>query len=279
MLGFLCRISVQLALPLLLFVLTSLPTSAQSIHSRFGVQFKYDAYASLLDKHVGTDGRVDYAAIKANPADLEAFIVELMGLYTDEYDSWDDAAKTAFWINCFNAYCIRSVVNHYPLPPGTPLEKLPGVFDKNLHVVKGEQYTLNQMLNEQLLANLKNPKIHFAVVAGQTGIAALANQPYTGEALGDQLDARIKAFVSNPELFAINHQDKTIQLPAVLQKLAGDFLALFEADAPFEWGEPEEKALIHCLLPYLSLSDSESLKSDKYKVVYAPIQTDLNEKH
>ena len=77
--------------------------------------FSYLEYADAL-KHVGPDGRVDYAALKADRASLDAFVEQLARVSPlnrpEAFPENDD--KLAYWINAYNALALDAVLDRYP---------------------------------------------------------------------------------------------------------------------------------------------------------------------
>ena len=96
------------------------------------------------------DNRVDYAAVKKNPALLDKLVdfieTAKVGDYTkEEYMS--------FGINSYNLLVIKTVVDNYPMT--SPLE-VSGFFDGIKVTVAGKKTTLNNYEKKELLQRYKD---------------------------------------------------------------------------------------------------------------------------
>src|SRR5438552_3140616 len=61
------------------------------------------------------DGTVDYAGLKQDPADLEAYLRARESVTAEDYATFKREEKLAFWIDAYNAYTVKLVVDHYPV--------------------------------------------------------------------------------------------------------------------------------------------------------------------
>ena len=64
-------------------------------------EMRHDLYDGVLQKHVDSQGRVNYAALKSNPQALESYL-DLLAAASPE-DLPTPQARLAFWINAYNA--------------------------------------------------------------------------------------------------------------------------------------------------------------------------------
>ena len=60
-------------------------------------------------------GRVDYAALKARPGELDAYLGELAAVTRPEFDRWEKPGQLAFLINLYNAATLHLIVENYPV--------------------------------------------------------------------------------------------------------------------------------------------------------------------
>ena len=61
------------------------------------------------------DDRVDYAALKKNRAALDRYLANLEQLASDAFAVFSREEQYAFWINAYNAYTLKAIIDHYPL--------------------------------------------------------------------------------------------------------------------------------------------------------------------
>ena len=82
-------------------------------------------YNDLLQKHVTKDGIVDYKSFKADEAKLDTYISYLEK--TTPASSWSENKQKAFWINAYNAYTIKLILENQSWT-SNKMEKQPGKF-------------------------------------------------------------------------------------------------------------------------------------------------------
>ena len=100
----------------------------------------------------------------------------------------------AFWINAYNAYTIRLVLDHYPVSSikdiGSKI-KIPFVttpWAAKFFSIGGEKMSLDNIEHGTLRKNYNDPRIHFALVCASISCPRLRNEAYTAAALEKQLD-------------------------------------------------------------------------------------------
>ena len=177
------------------------------------------ATASLLAKVVDAQGNVNYAALKRNPAELQALLKRI--------DAFDAAAakpadREAFYLNAYNVLVIGEVVERYPLES---VEKVPGFFDKNLVRVAGEQLTLNDLETRKLRQPYADPRVHFALVCGARGCPRLSRTAYDGAQLDAQLTAQARRVLQDPTFIRVDAKARKAQISQIFKWYEADFQA------------------------------------------------------
>jgi hypothetical protein len=148
----------------------------------------------LLQKHVNETGKVDYTGFKEDRALLDAYLAELAGFPVEK--SWPRAHKMAYWINAYNAFTIKLIVDQYPI------NSIRDLHDGNPWDVKwislGEKtYSLNNIENDILRPQFKDARIHFAVNCAAKSCPPLANKAFTAKNLDELLDQQTQKFINN----------------------------------------------------------------------------------
>jgi len=173
------------------------------------------------------DGRVDYAGLKAHPEDLKVY---LESLAVADLGGWTRERRVAFWVNAYNAITVQAILNNYPIRrsglaglafPANSIRQISGVWDKLSWRVAGGQVTLDTIENTKLRAELKEPRIHFAIVCASIGCPKLSSTAYTADHLAAQLDAAADAFARDPE--KVRLADGKLYLSHIFDWFAGDF--------------------------------------------------------
>ncbi len=150
---------------------------------------------SLLQKHVNTEGRVNYKSFQADQPVLDSFLV-LMSAHPP-LPEWTREEQMAYWINAYNAFTIDLILDNYPV---SSIMRLDGgkTWDVRRIKIGSKKYSLNQIENDILRPQFKDPRIHFAINCAARSCPPLLNRAYTAGQLDSLLDERTRAFVNDP---------------------------------------------------------------------------------
>ena len=162
------------------------------------------------------EGRVDYAKIHSNPEKLDKVMALAKNLSVPKSNT---KTYQAFWINVYNLYVIKGVVDNYPID--SPLD-IPGFFDKKTFLIGNEDRTLNEIENELLRANFPNePRFHFALVCAGLGCPPIINMAYLPQTLETQLQRQTELSLNNPHFVRVD--GKHVGLSQIFEWYADDF--------------------------------------------------------
>ncbi len=176
---------------------------------------------AFLKKNVSY-GKVDYAGIKASPAELNSLVSQVASY---AYSSKDKNTQKAFLINAYNILVIKNVVDHYPI--AKPLD-VPGFFDKTKFKVAGMSLTLSDIENKKIRPVFKDSRTHFALVCAAKSCPPLANYAFMPSKVDAQLDAITKKAMNNKYFMKVDAEKKTVRFSKIFEWYKEDFLA--EAD-------------------------------------------------
>jgi hypothetical protein len=113
---------------------------------------------------------------------------------------------------------LKRVVSHYPIRPaggllrirnaaaGRPANsvwQIGDVFTGPHCPVAGAERSQDEIEHE-IIRPLGDPRIHFAINCAAISCPPLTREAYRAETLGEQLDARVTAFVSDPAQFGVD---------------------------------------------------------------------------
>lgn len=174
---------------------------------------------TFLSKNI-SNGMVDYAGIKANPAELKD-LVHMIGTFG--LSAADKATQKAFLINAYNILVIKNVVDHYPVAKPTDV---PGFFDAIKFNVAGSQVTLSDIENVKIRPVFKDPRTHFALVCAAKSCPPIANYAFTATNVESKLESLTKAAMNNTNFIKVNTGNKTVQFSQILDWYKDDFLAV-----------------------------------------------------
>lgn len=126
------------------------------------------------------------AAYLANLADART-----AGMSSDE--------KKAFYVNAYNAMAIGIVLERYPVKS---IRDIDGAFGKIRRRIGGEELSLDDVENR--LRELKDARIHFAIVCASASCPPLRLAAYRPETIPGDLDRQAREFVNDPRRNAID---------------------------------------------------------------------------
>ncbi len=188
--------------------------------------FDHSAFTAVLAEVVDERGFVDYAALAAARAPLDDYLRRLAA--TDPSALADDD-RLAFWLNVYNAYTLKLVVDNYPV--GSIRDVVSGAFVPLVNTpfkvefvtVGGETMTLDAVEHGTIRAEFDEPRIHFALVCGARSCPPLRAEAYTGDRLDAQLDDQAHRFLHNPAKNRVPADDETIRLSKIFDWFGDDF--------------------------------------------------------
>jgi len=156
--------------------------------------FTHAPFDALLKKHVSSSGKVNYKGFKSDESKLNAYLNQLEGTPIDK--GWSKNKKMAYWINAYNAYTIKLILNNYPI---SSIQKLEGgkPWDKKWIKLDGRTLSLNNIENDILRPTYKDARIHFAVNCAAKSCPPLLNQAWTASNLNANFEKQAKAFINN----------------------------------------------------------------------------------
>jgi hypothetical protein len=214
----------------------------------------HDALDVLLKAHV-KDGVVDYTGLKANEKDLDAYLTSLND--TDP-DALSKNAAITFWLNAYNAFTLKLVLDHYPVTSIKDIPDFPSAerWKAKRWAVNGEWYSLDQIEHKILRGNFQDPRVHFALVCGAQGCPDLTDEAFRSDTIDTQLTEAGERFLSDAGKGArVTVEDgvTTLHLSAIFKWFQGDF-------------EVAGQSLVDAVLPYLSEEAQKAVQAAEGEV-------------
>jgi len=213
----------------------------------------YATYAAVLRAHV-VPPRVDYRALKANRSTLDGVVAEFDSPAARGEPGWSREQRLAFWINAYNAFTLRAIVDHYPIQSGTltlqprnSIRQIDGVWTKLTWRAAGRTVTLDDIEHRIVRPEFKDARIHFAVNCASISCPPLAAEPYRARTLDGQLDAAARTYLGSPEGLRIDGD--TLRVSSIFKWYGGDFLPGYAALVPGA-RERTERAILGAILKF-----------------------------
>lgn len=210
----------------------------------------HSLWNDFLQKYVSVDGHVNYKAIQSHPENLEAYLQELTKTVPNE--SWSKNQILAFWINAYNAFTIKLIIDNYPIKSIKEIKK---PWDKEFIKIDAKTMSLSH-IEHDILRKMNEPRIHFAIVCASISCPKLYNEAYMSSTLDTQLSQAAKDFLSDPTKNAIT--ENSLELSKIFQWFSKDF--------------KNDGSLIDFLNQYAQLNIS-----DKAKITFKDYNWNLND--
>jgi hypothetical protein len=183
----------------------------------------HQIWSDLLEKYVSATGKVNYEGFISDSIKLSAYLTVLSS--NPPATSWTEAHQLAYWINVYNAFTVKLILDNYPLKSikdisdGLPMINSP--WDIKFFKIGGALFDLNTVEHEILRKIFAEPRIHFAINCASVSCPELRNEAYTAATLEAQLEAQAYDFINDPNKNLIN--DKETQLSKVFDWFKSDF--------------------------------------------------------
>ncbi|MCH7518522.1 MAG: DUF547 domain-containing protein [Candidatus Dadabacteria bacterium] len=249
----------------------------------------YATYNSLLNRYV-INARVNYEGFINSRAEFETFLRTLGSVDENVFESWTEEQRLAFWINAYNAFTIKAIIDHYPIKrsftlvgifyaPSDSILQIKGVWTKLQFRALGNMVTLEEIEHETLRKKFNEPRIHMAINCASISCPDLRNEAYTPEKLEEQLaDASIK-FVNNPDKGVyVNEQSGKVKLSKIFKWFGDDFINNYGSKKLFNNYSLKENAVLNFTSDYIESEEvKEYLMNNKLKIGYLGYDWHLNE--
>jgi len=226
---------------------------------------RHAQFDRVLRTFVDAEGQVDYAALKTQ---MDSTLTPyLQTLDAARPASLDRDERLALWINAYNAYTLKLVVDHYsvtnirtiggPSPDGTP-------FQRPVGPVADTVRTLDEIEHEIIRERFDEPRIHFALVCAAKSCPQLRREAYTAPRLDAQLDDQARRFLHAERKNQIPADNEAVALSRILKWYGSDF-------------GPTPEAIQRALAPHFEGAVRDSLAEGAYEVRFLPYDWTLND--
>lgn len=156
----------------------------------------HDNWSALLKKHVSADGKVSYKGLKKDLSSVDAYIADLKKNAPEA--SWTSNEKKAYWINAYNAFTVKLILNKYPVKSIKDL-KFDGksAWDYKWIEIGDAKLSLNDIENKKLREAFKDPRIHFVINCASYSCPILLNKAVTADKVDAMLTEQTKKFLAD----------------------------------------------------------------------------------
>jgi hypothetical protein len=258
----------------------ALALSAASVAASDTFDHGYPEYARLLAAHVRPPG-VDYRSLKADRARLDRVVSTFDSEATRQEPDWSREQRMAFWINAYNVFTLRAIVDHYPiragwftLQPRNSIRQIDGVWTDLQWRAAGRQVTLDDIEHRILRPVFKEARIHFAVNCASISCPPLAGDPYRADRLDAQLDAAARRYLASRE--GVQVYGDTLRVSSLFKWYGDDFVGQYAALVPGT-RDATERAILGTIVKYGPPDAAAKARSGSPRITFIDYNWALNE--
>lgn len=175
-----------------------------------------------LQKYVDEDGWVNYADWQQDQNGLNDYLAILSSQLPTE--SWTREEQLAYWINAYNAFTVKLILDHYPLNSIEELHDIPyvnTVFHREWFELGGMAMSLNRIEHGVLRQQFQEPRIHAAINCASVSCPPLLPVAFLPETMDQQLEAAMRSFVNDPLRNQLS--PKAVEISSIFSWFRGDF--------------------------------------------------------
>jgi len=219
-------------------------------------------FDSVLSRYVSEYGLVDYKGLKKDKG-FKEYIEYLSN--TDPRSLPSDKHRMAFWINAYNAFVIKGVLEEYPIKSVLKVGLIShSFFKRKKFKTEHGEITLQVLENEKLREAFREPRIHFVINCASINCPKLLTEAYSAEKLEEQLEAQAVSFINDKSRNYLDKGNKVLYLSRIFKWYEGDFVKKGERIADY-------------VARYLNLVDAEFVRNNKVAIKYLEYDWGLNE--
>lgn len=224
---------------------------------------RHEAFTRLMEKYV-ENGLVDYEGFRDDPL-FDRYLDMLATTSPESLASREE--QLAFWINAYNAYTIKLIIDHWPLESirdiGLGLPVLFGPWSIEIAEIGGEMFTLNDIEHDIIRERFKDARIHFALVCASRSCPLLRRDAYEGSRLTKQLDDDARRFLADTLRNRFDASTGTVHLSKIFDWYGSDF--------------EESKGSVRAFIaPYLDGPARQLVESASSQAEFLPYDWSLN---
>lgn len=155
----------------------------------------------LVTGHPSGLNRLRYS--EATPADRRTLTEYLDRLQAVRVSALSPAEQKAYWINLYNAFTVKVILDHYPVKSIRDIDISPGLFndgpwDAKLLKIEGEKVSLNDIEHRILRPIWRDNRVHYAVNCASIGCPNLQPKPFTAESTEPLLEQGAREYLNHP---------------------------------------------------------------------------------
>ena len=184
----------------------------------------HELWNTLLQQHVTEEGNVNYKGFIEDSVKFNQYL-DLLSNNLPNEKNWTADERLAYWINAYNAFTVKLIMNHYPVESIKKIKKgipfVSDVWEINFFKIEGKSYNLNDLEHGIARKRFNDPRIHAAFNCASFSCPRLRNEAFTAKRLNEQLDDQMRYFINNPTKNTLDPNNP--KLSKIFKWYGGDF--------------------------------------------------------
>jgi len=163
----------------------------------------HQIWDELLRSSVKPDGMVDYKRFIQDKVKLDQYL-KLISENAPDRNTWSESEQLAYWINAYNAFTVKLIVDNYPvksirdLGPALKMPMINDVWHYKFFEIGGIETSLDEIEHGILRKEFDEPRIHFAINCASVSCPSLLNEAFVAGKLESQLSKVAAEFINDP---------------------------------------------------------------------------------
>jgi hypothetical protein len=240
-------------------------------------------FDEILDVYV-RDGLVYYLALRNERAKFDRYLQSLADVGAETLASWPRDRQLAYWINAYNAFVLRTVIDSYPIRgkspdfPANSIRQIAGAFERRTFRAGGRSLTLDT-IDKDKIAGFNDARAILALSRGATGGPRLKSEAFTAERLDGQLETMQGELVTRRQLVFVDIATERLSVNPLFSWREDAFARTLATRAPplYASRSPIERAVLALIDPLLVPNESEFLRRNAFSMVFHQFDWRLND--
>ena len=270
-----------LGLILLLTITAGLPAAQEPVP--VSVDPLHKPFDEILDLYV-RDGLVYYYALRQERAKFDRYVAAIGEVSADAMAKWPQPRQLAYWLNAYNAFVLRTVIDGYPIRgrapdyPANSIRQLPGAFERRTFRAGGRQLTLDA-LERDVIGGFDDARALLALSRGAVGGSRLKSEAYSADRLEAQLTFMTSELVTRQVLVKVDAGNNQLSVNPMFSWREALFTRTLANRAPAVYASrsPIERAVLALIEPLIVPNEAEFLRKNQFSMVFHEFDWRLND--
>jgi len=252
----------------------STPVAVEALHRPFD---------EILDLYV-RDGLVYFFALKQERGKFDRYVQSLGEVGADTLQGWPRERQLAYWINAYNAFVLRTVIDAYPIRgrsadyPANSIRQIPGAFERRTFRAAGRLLTLDA-IEKEVIGELGDARALLALSRGAVGGPRLKSEAFIVDRLESQLVTMVSELPTRRDLVFVDVQNERLSVNPLFSWREDLFTKSLADRAPAIYASrsPLERAVLSLIDPLLVQSEVEYLRKNTFRMSFHDFDWKLND--